>query len=493
MQHFIMTLKKNFILTLVTSLIALSLLSCSSLDKDTTHQPPNVVFIVVDDLRTALGAMGDSKAITPNLDKLAKQGVLFNRAYANIPVCGASRASMMTSVYPHKTRFVDYLANAEREVPQAVTMPEFFKNSGYYTVSNGKVFHNLNDSNEKSWSEPAWEPKVKGATWYSEDSKQYIKPTARFGDKGPWYESADKPDNFYYDAQVKQKSIEDLKRLAKTDQPFFLATGFRRPHLPFNAPQKYFDLYKNTHFTPSPLREKPLNAPDMLIGSGEIHVYHFKNIEYNSDAFHRQSLLGYYAAVSFIDQQVGDLMSTLDDLGIRDNTIVVFTSDHGFNLGEHNFWGKHNMLNTALHIPLIVAAPDKATNVTTNGLVSLVDMFPSLIELSKLKAPETLKQQMVGQSFVPLLNNPNAQHQPYLYSRFKQGDSLISQQYIYTEYENEAGEQANMLFDLAIDPAETLNRVAQAQYQKQVKQMSAKLKQMQTQSEAHLPEQNGNQ
>lgn len=450
------------------------------------EKQPNVLLIMIDDYRVAMGAMGDKRAVTPNLDKLASEGVLFNRAYANVPVCGASRASMMTSVYPHKTRFVDYLANAEREVPEATTMGEFFKNAGYHTISNGKVFHSRKDSNQKSWTELAWEPKVKGLAYYSEDSKKYVKSTQNMGNRGPWYESASEPDEAYYDGQVKQKTISDLKRLAKLDKPFFLATGFRRPHLPFNAPQKYFDLYKNTNFQPSALRDKPINAPASLKGSGEIHTYHFKNHEYNSDEFHRFSLLGYYAAVSFIDQQVGDILAELDELGLRDNTIVVLTSDHGFNLGEHNFWGKHNMLNKALHVPLIIDSPKAQAALKSDALVSLVDIFPTLVDLSGIPADEKLKQQMVGRSMASLLTNPEASHKPFIYSRFKEGDTIVSGQLIYTEYLTAEGKKEYMLFDLAADPEETTNVVSEPKYQKEVKRLSAYLGQVIKQSENYL-------
>jgi arylsulfatase A-like enzyme len=470
--------------------VALSSCSLSSDVKSADPQPsqsPNVLLIMVDDYRIAMGAMGDDRAITPNLDKLAAEGTLFTRAYANVPVCGASRASMMTSVYPHKDRFIDYLANAEREVPEAMTLGQLFKNSGYYTVSNGKVFHSRKDSDEESWSEPAWEPKAKGPAYFSEDSKKYVKPTKRFGNKGPWYEAAEQPDEVYYDGQVKQKTVSDLTRLAKQDQPFFVAAGFRRPHLPFNAPQKYFDLYKDTDFQPSHLRDKPINAPESLKGSGEIHVYHFKNKPYNSDEFHRLSLLGYYAAVSFIDQQVGDLLATLDELGVRDNTIVVLASDHGFNLGEHNFWGKHNMLNKALQIPLIIDAPNTQSAQKTDALVSLVDIFPTLVELAGLDAPAVLEQQLVGKSMAPLLSNPDAEHKAYVYSRFKQGDTLISHDLIYTEYLTELGQQEAMLFNLTLDPEETINVVAEPQYRADIQRMSAQLAKITQQSQGYLP------
>ena len=450
-------------------------------------KPKNVLFILIDDYRTAMGAMGDPYAITPNLDKLASQGVLFNRAYANVPVCGASRASLMTSVYPNKNRLIDYLANAEREVPDAITMPSVFKDAGYYTVSNGKVFHDPKDSDEQSWSEPAWEPKAKGPAFYAEESKQFVKRSERFGDRGPWFEGADKPDDIYYDGQVRIKAVADLKRLANRDNPFFLAVGFRRPHLPFNAPKKYFDLYQDTDFKPSDFREKPTQAPAGLKGSGEIHLYHFKGETYNSDEFHRQSLRGYYAAVSFIDQQVGDILSTLDGLGLRENTIIVLTSDHGFHLGEYNFWGKHNTLTNALHIPLIIDAPDTPPATAPNALVSLVDLFPTLLDLAELRVSEKIQNQIVGKSLAPILKSPNLNHKEYVYSRFKQADTIISRDMIYTQYQPLNGESDAMLFDLRTDPNETTNRVTDPDYQDDVTRLSEKLEAFISQSEAYMP------
>lgn len=450
-------------------------------------RPTNVLFILVDDYRTAMGAMGDPYAITPNIDELASQGILFQRAYANVPVCGASRASLMTSVYPHKTRFVDYLANAEREVPGAETLPSVFKKAGYHTVSNGKVFHDPKDSDEQSWSEPAWEPVAKGPAFYAEESKQFVKRSDRFGDRGPWYEGANEPDEVYYDGQVKAKAVADMKRLAARDEPFFLAVGFRRPHLPFNAPQKYFDLYDDTDFQPSALRDGPKGAPAGLKGSGEIHLYHFKGETYNSDEFHRQSLLGYYAAVSFIDQQVGEILSTLDELGLRENTIVVLTSDHGFHLGEYNFWGKHNTLTNALHIPLIIDAPDAPPAVAPNALVSLVDLFPTLLDLAGIEADSGLRAQLIGKSLAPILQTPDATHKDYLYSRFKAADTVITRDMIYTQYHSPDGAREAMLFDLRIDPNETTNRAGDPAYEKDVSRLSNRLSAFIAQSEAYVP------
>jgi arylsulfatase A-like enzyme len=450
-------------------------------------KPANVLLILVDDYRTAMGAMGDPYAITPNIDALASQGMLFQRAYANVPVCGASRASLMTSIYPHKTRFVNYLANAEREVPNAATLPSVFKDAGYYTVSNGKVFHDPRDSDEESWSERAWEPAVKGPAYFAEESKRYVKPSDRFGDRGPWYEGADKPDEAYYDGQVKAKTVADLKRLAARDEPFFLAAGFRRPHLPFNAPQKYFDLHEDTDFLPSAQRGSPAGAPDGLKGSGEIHLYHFKGEAYNSDEFHRQSLLGYYAAVSFIDQQVGEIVSTLDELGLRENTIIVLTSDHGFHLGEYNFWGKHNTLTNALHIPLIIDAPGTRPASAPNALVSLVDLFPTMLELAGIKGNAELKEQMVGASFAAVLEDPNSGHKDYLYSRFKEADTVISGDMIYTQYLSADGEEQAMLFDLRKDPGETVNLAADPAYQADVARLSKRLRAFIAQSEGYAP------
>ncbi|WP_016957745.1 sulfatase [Catenovulum agarivorans] len=434
----------------------------------------NIVLIMVDDLRPVIGAYGDAKAHTPNMDALAKQGITFTQTYTNVPVCGASRASMLTGLRPTAERFIDYKTIAEKDAPGAKSLPQVLKESGYYTMAIGKLFHNGKDLAEESWSEPLQSSGLSHATTLNPESDKYQKvnksnPSKK--GKGPWYEMADVANEDYPDGKVKQKALVALDKLSKNEQPFFLGVGFIRPHLPFNAPTKYYDLHPEEKFSPFFHRQQPKDAPDSLKGSGEIRSYHFKDYEYNSDAFHTASLRGYYASVSYIDALVGDIMQQLDHLGLRENTTVILTSDHGFNLGEHNFWTKHNMLDTALRIPMIISGPTTAQNQQSDALVELIDIFPTVTELAKVQAPK----EIAGESFVAVLKQPARAHKTYLYSRFKAGDSIINDQFIFTSYKTETGEREEMMFDLKNDPHETVNIVQQAKYAPIAAQLRARL------------------
>lgn len=473
-----MSHKKNKSINLAP-IIVLSVIWLCSLSHAEQLQS-NVLLLMIDDLRPAIGAYGDERAITPNIDTLAEQGVLFKRAYTNVPVCGASRASMMTSIQPTPTRFVNYFATAEKDAPNAISIPQAFKQAGYHTISNGKIFHNSKDLNKESWTELAWNPNIKHATPLNPDSMKYSKPHKKFDARGPWYEIADAEDEAYFDGQVKNKTISDLQRMAKSGTPFFIASGFIRPHLPFYAPKKYYDLYDPDIFQPSYLRKPPYDAPKSLSGSKEIRTWHLKNEIFNSDAFHKKTLLAYYASVSYVDQLVGDILKSLKDLNLHNNTIVVLVSDHGFNLGEHNFWGKHNLLNTALNIPMIIKSPNSAKGELSHALVDLLDLFPTLLDLSNIEVEETLTKQIQGKSFAHLLSKPNAEHKPYVYSRYRIGDSIITQNLLYTEYTKKNKPREYMLFDLKNDPNETVNVVNHKAYENDVTFLRAQLTRIRT-------------
>lgn len=418
----------------------------------------NVVMVIVDDLRPVLGAYGDKNAHTPHIDALAARGVTFRHAYANVPVCGASRASMLTGLRPLKERFVDFRARADEDAPGAKTLPQVLRESGYHTMSIGKIFHHRNDTADASWSEPPLSSGVPHATTLNPESKQFAKPNPRVPKRtnGPWYEMADVENEDYPDGKVKEKALAALDRLAAQDEPFFLSVGFIRPHLPFNAPKKFYDLHPEEKFEPFFDRKRPHLAPDSLQAPGEIRTYHFRDYQYNSDAFHVASQRGYYASVSYVDALVGDLAERMRALGLEDNTTVVLLSDHGFHLGEHNFWGKHTLLDDSLRIPLIVAGPQFPRNQTTDALVELVDVFPTVAELTRAEAPANLD----GESFLHVLHRPEAAHKTHVFSRFKQGDSVVSEGHIFTSYTTENGQTEEMLFNLHEDPHEQHNVVS---------------------------------
>lgn len=430
----------------------------------TQQEKQNIVMIIVDDLRPVIGAYGDDKAHTPNIDALAEQGVTFKYAYANVPVCGASRASMLTGLRPTKDRFIDYKAMAEKDVPGAKSLPQVLRESGYYTMAIGKIFHTGRDLADVSWSEKIQTAGLSHATALNPDSANFIKPSRNPNGRGngPWYETADVADEAYPDGKVKQKALVALTKLAAKEQPFFLGVGFIRPHLPFYAPQKYYDLHPKEKFSPFFHRTKPELAPDSLRGSNEIGTYHFKDYQYNSDEFHLSSVQGYYASVSYIDSLIGDVVQKIDSLGIRENTTIVMLSDHGFQLGEHNFWTKHTMLDTSLRVPMIVSNSNMAKNQQTNALVELIDVFPTLAEITQIVPPTNL----AGESFTDVLKNPELPHKNQIYSRFKKGDSVVSSDFIFTSYTTEDNQIEEMLFDHQKDPHETKNVVNEPNYQK---------------------------
>jgi iduronate 2-sulfatase len=436
---------------------------------------PNVLFIAVDDLRPQLGCYGFDSMHTPNIDRLASSGTVFRRAYCMVPTCGASRASLMTGLRPTPKRFVNYMARADKDAPGVLTLNTHFKNNGYYTISNGKIFHYTAD-NAQGWSEPAWRPK--GQQWQDpENQKLHAQRSNKPGKRGrgPAYESFDMPDDDYRDAKTTKRSIQDLQRLAKKKQPFFLAVGYYKPHLPFVAPKKYWDLYKSDQIKLPKIYHRPKNAPDVAIHSfGELRAY--AGIPKRGPVSNETALKmihGYYACVSFIDAQVGQLLSELDRLKLADNTIVILWGDHGWNLGEHTLWCKHCCFETSMHAPLIIKAPGIAGGKTTDALTEFIDIYPSLSELAGLKAPAHLD----GSSFLPLMKNPNLPWKSAAIGRYRTGDTIRTDRYRFTEYLDRSGKTvARMLYDHKIDPAEDENISENQAHQQGVQNLTKQLR-----------------
>ena len=418
---------------------------------------PNVLFIAVDDLRPELACYGQQHIHSPNIDRLAKSGVLFQRAYCMVPTCGASRASLMTSIRPARSRFVNHLTWAEKDAPGTTTLNTHFKQNGYYTVSLGKVFHHPTD-NAIGWSEPAWRPK--GASTYRvpENRELHEQRSKELGDRGrgPAYESGDVEDNAYADGVLAERAVADLERLAAKDEPFFLAVGFMKPHLPFVAPKKYWDLYDHDQIHLPETYHVPKDAPEESIHtSGELRSY--AGIPAKgpvSDETARNLIHGYYACVSYTDAQIGKLLDKLEQLRLSENTIVVLWGDHGWNLGEHTLWCKHSCYETSMRIPLIVRAPGVNGAQQTAGLTESIDIYPTLCELAGLALPQHLQ----GRSFVPLLHNPNATWKDAVIGRFTNGDTIRTDQFRFTEYTDGKGQAvAKMLYDHESDPQEDVN------------------------------------
>jgi len=442
--------------------------------KNSPSARPNVLFIAVDDLRPQLGCYGHKQMISPNIDRLAAEGVLFLRSYCQVPVCGASRASLLTGVRPSPQRFLSYDVWVEKDLPGALTLPEHFKNHGYHTISNGKIFHHRTDC-RRSWSEEPWRP---AGSWRNYLLAANIELAAkRPRHAGPPYEAANVPDNAYFDGMIADKAISDLRRLKQMDKPFFLALGFLKPHLPFNAPKRYWDLYKPQQIDLADNPFRPKGAPDAALHNwGELRAYYgIPKKGPLSEQMARRLIHGYYACVSYTDAQIGRVLDELDRLGLADNTIVILWGDHGWNLGEHGLWCKHCNFETSLHSPLIVRGPKIPAGRKTNALVEYLDIYPSLCELCGLPLPGHLQ----GMSFVPLLTDPEQPWKKAVFSRYFNGDSVKTDRYRYTEWRYKDGRRyARMLYDHYVDPGENVNISERPDSRPLVERFSRMIRQM---------------
>lgn len=441
----------------------------------------NVLFLMADDMRPELGCYDVKEVKTPHIDRLAGSGVLFQNAYCNIPVSGASRASLLTGVYPrYPNRFISFSAYASKDCPEAIPLSGWFTRNGYHTVSNGKVFHHISDHAD-SWSEPPyrtypdgydvyWAEYNKWELWMNSESGKTINPKTM---RGPFCESAEVPDSAYDDGKLANRTIRDLKRLKEAGKPFFLACGFWKPHLPFNAPKRYWDLYKREEIPLAANRFRPEGLPEAVRNSSEIYAY--ARVTDTSDAdFQREVKHGYYACMSYVDAQIGKVIDALDELGLADNTIVVLLGDHGWNLGEHNFVGKHNLMKTSTNVPLIVRVPGMKQG-KTKSMVEFVDLYPTLCELCNLPQPEG---QLNGQSFAAIFKNLKAKTKEEVFIQWEGADNAVDKRYSYAEWMKGEVRKDSMLFDHRIDPQENKNRANEKKYKGQIESLSSFIKTM---------------
>lgn len=453
--------------------IGLFFIAGYSLAAQTKYEKPNILFIAVDDLRPELACYGHPIVKSPNIDKLAETGLMFLNAYCNVPVCGASRASLLTGIRPTNNRFVGYNTYAKKDMPEAVSLPEHFRKNGYHAISNGKVFHHIDDIPE-SWSEDPWNPAVDASSYLDYQTDTNLDILKNGISRGLPYESADVSDDKYFDGQIAAKTIADLQRFKEGGTPFFLAAGFLKPHLPFNAPEKYWNIYPQDKIHLPENYFRPENAPDAAIHDfGELRSYY--GIPADGPVSNDMALKlihGYYACVSYVDAQIGKVLEALETLGLAENTIVVLWGDHGWQLGEHSLWCKHANFKTSLHSPLIIRAPGFKENQISEALVEFVDVFPSLCDLAGLEKPSQLQ----GKSFLPLLENADIPWKDAVYSRFSLGESIITSNYLYTEwFEKEGKPFAEMLYDHRIDPHENHNIVNDSAISETIKNLRKRL------------------
>ena len=458
------------------------LLACLSLGP--TNAPPggdgearpNVLLIVVDDLRPDLGCYGVEHARTPHLDRFAESAVRFSRAYCQVPTCGASRASLFTGLRPTRDRFRNYLTRVEEDAPGVVPLHAHFKANGYRTVSLGKVLHHADDS-PAGWTDPVWRPRapryvMPAAKRVAAEREAERKAGKRRRGYGPPTEAGDVADDFYADGKIAAEAAARLAALqagrAESGTPWLLAVGFLKPHLPFVAPQKYWDLHPAESVGPPADYEVPENAPAAAIHKfGELRAYAGVPAKGPvSDATAKELIRGYRACVSYADANVGRVLAALADAGADDNTVVVVTSDHGWNLGEHTLWCKHSCFETSLRVPLLVRAPGvSASGGEAAGLAELLDLYPTLCDLTGLPAPGHL----AGESFAPQLRDPSAAGRSEAVSRYVAGDTVRTDAFRFTDYTADRGGEVNrlgrMLYDHRVDPGETANVVRDPAYE----------------------------
>lgn len=423
---------------------------------------PNILLICVDDLRTNLGVYGDKQAITPNIDKLAEQGVTFRNHQVQYAVCGPTRAVLTTGLMPEVTGVIGFKP-IRGKIPNLIFLPEYFKNNGYITAAAGKVHDPRTVGDGKhgdgdditSWSIP------------------YKAPKGGFNVKGMSMDASDLPDEKYIDGIIRVEGINLLEKVSKYDKPFFLAVGFKKPHEPFIAPKKYWDLYNNTNFKVAENQNAPIGRDDL-----KTYVPHGKDVKENMDAktgrlneaFQIQLKKGYYACTSFVDAQIGLVLDKLKELNLDDNTVVVLWGDHGLFLGEHGRWNKHSNLEVPSSSPLIIIDPrnPKAKGESFSA-VSTIDIYPTLCELAGLEIPKqpsnsnkTNEQPLTGRSLLPILNDTNAQVKIGAITLYRGQRGLgygyrVKGKYRYIEWVKKGNENFYELYDYEKDPNETNN------------------------------------
>ncbi len=451
----------------------------------------NVLFFAVDDLRPELGCYGNKLIRSPNIDRLAARSLVFAHAYCQQAVCSPSRTSLLTGLRPDSTRVYDLVTHFRKTVPDVVTLPQHFKNHGYYCVGMGKIYHGgLNDP--LSWSEP-WRRPQNVTTYALPENQEIVKRRRREAQKrglrgkalsraarGPAYEAADVPDNTYHDGALAEMAIQALRRIK--DRPFFLAVGFIKPHLPFVSPLKYWRLYRREDFRLPSNPFPPKNAPRYALTNwGELRQY--EGIPKSGPLSDEMTLTlrhAYYAAVSYMDAQVGKVLDELERLGLKDNTIVVLWGDHGWKLGEHGAWCKHTNFELDTNAPLILHVPGAPANgQKCDALVEFVDIYPTLCEAAGLPLPDHLE----GTSLLPLTQNPNRPWKTAAFSQYPRGKvmgyTMRTERYRFTlwvDRENHDDVKAVELYDHQTDPDENVNVANNPEYRSVVEELTRKLR-----------------
>ena len=467
------------------------------------NKKPNILFISVDDLKPTIGSFGDDFAVTPNIDKLSETSTVFLNNHTQLAICAASRVSFLTGLRPDKTKVWDLKTKMRDVNPDVLTLPEHFKNNGYQTIGVGKIYDPRavdGGRDRRSWSVPfVTQNQLTFPDGYSfpsggfyqgkENRAVRAKLRQEAIDKGvnnlnkyeserfkPPYENADVPDGAYMDGAIANRAVELLDQMDNT-KPFFLAVGFLRPHLPFNAPTKYWNLYKEEEIQLAEFQTKSKNPVDIAYKGGwEINTYKAPGIEYIEndegllilpDDIQRKLIHGYYAATSYIDAQIGLVLKKLKEKGLDKNTIIVLWGDHGFHLGDHSQWTKHTNFEQSTRSPLLIKDPRINKTINVDSPTEFIDVFPTLCELAKLEIPEELD----GISLKPQILGEQTTSKIFAVSQYPRhgnimGYSFRTKRHRYTVWVNNKKSfepiyiediYAEELYDYTNDPLETEN------------------------------------
>ncbi len=443
---------------------------------------PNVLFISVDDLNTTLGCYGNQVVKSPQIDKLASQGTVFTNNHCQQALCGPSRASVLSGLRPDDGKIWELFTKVRTANPDIVSLPQLLREHGYETAGSGKVYDGstVDDKRDSlSWSIPFVKPK--GTRWQLNKEKEQLNK------KNVPTEAPDLPESEFLDAKIVDEGLNLMNQMAKGDKPFFLAVGIKKPHLPFVAPKKYWDLYKREDISIAEVQDWPKSIPafhfqpswELRSGYAPIPKDDPLPVDMQKELKH-----GYYACVSHADNQVGRLLDRLDELGLRDHTIVVLWSDHGYHLGDHKMWNKFTNLEYATSTPLIISAPGYKPYNKTISPTELVDIYPTICDLVGIDYP----YKMGGVSLKPILNNGNEKvkniamtqyHRTYKGIKLE-GYSIRTERYRYTEWVKEMFKStdvkydpenvyASEFYDYEYDPLEQKNLIKEEKYKSEIK------------------------
>jgi uncharacterized sulfatase len=446
---------------------------CAPRESLAQSQRPNVLVVMADDLNNDLGTFGHPIVKTPNLDRLAARGVRFDRAYTQFPLCSPSRVSLLTGLRPDTTRVHDLVTDFRKTIPDVITLPQLFKRNGYVSARVGKIYHygNPGQIGTSGLDDPAsWDEFVnpRGIDKDEETKLTNFTPTRGNGSTLAYYASP-AADAEHTDGKVASETIALLEKYR--DRPFFIGAGFYRPHCPFIAPAKYFDLYPLDGIAaPASTVSPAVPAPAWFTTPPNWNI---------SEQAQRETIRSYYASISFLDANVGRLLDALDRLGLTKNTVVVFISDHGYHLGEQGQWMKQTLFERSARAPLIIAGPGvSATGRASSRIVEFVDLYPTLAALAGLRAPSGLP----GRALTRLLENPSAKWDHPAITQVRRGPaataffgySIRTEKWRYTEWDG--GKRGVELYDEKADPDERTNLAEDPKHQKTVRELQQRLR-----------------